>query len=463
MRLPLTCFKANDIRGTCPHEINAAFAFALGKACVELFKPGSVIIGYDARLSSPLLASALTSAFSQSGAPVTSLGLCGTEEIYFACANYPYDLGIMVTASHNPANENGFKIIRAGAIPLEDMSALSILTMTILEGGDYQRAGQTDPPGVAADNTCRNSYIEWLLAFTGLDRPRCGNRLKVVVDAGNGSAGPVLLELSQRAPFDFIELNWRPDGSFPNGLPNPLLPERRQACANAVRQCRAVLGVAFDGDFDRCFFFDASGSFIESYYIVGLLAAAILRSNPGQKIIHDQRLYWNTRDIVLKLNGKLIPCPCGHTLIKQKMRAEKALFGGEMSGHFYYRDFAFCDSGMLTMLLLLSLLQSSRQELGTIISERVRAYPCSGEINFQVSNPASLLESVWQAYAPRAIHADRLDGINLEFPQWRFNLRASRTEALTRLNVESRGSVNLCRDKTEELSQFIQRQAHNGE
>ncbi|MBD5552874.1 MAG: phosphomannomutase [Desulfovibrio sp.] len=449
------CFKAYDIRGKAPLELNQAFAAALGQALARYYRPVSAVVGYDARLSSPVLGEALTASLLAQGVNVAAAGLCGTEEIYYAAAHGGHDLGIMVTASHNPADENGFKIVLKGAAPVSRESGLSEIaaaTLACLE----QPKDPAEQHGALVHLSLRKDWIDWMLAYAGFGADAGqASLLRVVVNAGNGSAGPVIEELARRLPIEIIPLNFEPDGSFPKGVPNPLLPENRRETAAAIRASGADLGVAFDGDFDRCFFFDHRGEFVESCYVAGLLGSSLLARGMGEKVIHDTRVFWNTRDLVFAMGGIPVMSRGGHTYMKEAMRREDAIYGAEMSGHHFYRDFAYCDSGMLTMLLMLAMLIRSGQLLAELADAGMAAYPCSGEINFRVDDAKAAMAAVWNRYKRDAIVVDRLDGLNLEFPDWRFNLRSSNTEPLLRLNLESRGDPELIQAKLEELRQFI--------
>lgn len=443
-----SCFKAYDIRGKMPEEIHPDFAYAIGKACAAVFRPESAVIGFDARLSGPELSAALAAGLAEEGIAVTNTGLCGTEEIYYITAQHAFDLGIMITGSHNPAGENGFKIVRAGALPVGENNGLAELARKCADITGMQEKSCNE-----TGRSYRTDYINWLVNYVNF--PDTGKRLKVLANAGNGTAGLVLKDLAERVPVEFLPLNYEPDGNFPNGVPNPLLPELRRETASAVINTGADLGVAFDGDFDRCFFYDHKGNFIESYYIVGLLARELLSHNPGEKIIHDPRLYWNTREIVKECGGVPVMGKTGHAFMKEKMRSENALYGGEMSAHHYFRDFAYCDSGILTMLLVLAFVQKSPKTLAELLSEAMTAYPCSGEINFRTLDTARTLSMVRKRYEKPALCLDTLDGLNIEFAEWRFSLRASNTEAFIRLNVESRGDRGLVEDKVHEISEII--------
>ncbi len=344
---------------------------------------------------------------------------------------------------------------RAGAVPISGDSGLYELRERVARLLETQAPRNAPAPGALSNvrPACfRPDYLNWLLDYSGArDAADSGRPLKIAADAGNGCAGLVLRELAPSLPFDFVCRQMEPDGHFPNGVPNPLLPEKRQATAEAVRRAGADLGIAWDGDFDRCFFYDSEGRFIEGYYLIGLLAGELLRRFPGGKVIHDTRVYWNTREMVLAAGGTPIMGKTGHAFMKERMRAEDAVYGGEMSAHHYFRDFAYCDSGMLPWLLIAALLSRSGASLAELVSERMAAYPCSGEINRRVADAPRLMQTLRDRYADAALHEDRLDGVNLEFADWRFNLRMSNTEPLLRLNVESRADPALLEDKTSEL------------
>lgn len=450
------CFKAYDARGKVPEDLNPQLCAALGQALAAEHSPGTVAIGRDNRLSSPQLEEALAAALLAQGVNVDLLGICGTEELYFAVARGDYDLGVMITGSHIPADMNGFKFVQRGAAPIGKNSGLPAIAARTAEF--------LENPAQAAENSgkkqsvsIRSDYIDWLIDYAGFADSAAflGRRLRAVIDCGNGCAGPLLQELAKRLPVAIGLINFEPDGNFPNGIPNPLLPANREAASRAVIENGADIGVAFDGDFDRCFFFDHKGRFVESCYLVGLLASELLEAHPGETIAHDPRVYWNTRDLIMALGGMPALSPGGHTHMKETMRRENAIYGGELSGHHFYRDFNYCDSGMLTMLLMFSLLLRSGQTLAELVEAGIASYPCSGEVNFQVKDADKTLDQVWQRYKREAIASDRVDGISIEYPGWRFNLRASNTEPLLRLNIESRGDPELVKKKLAELSRFI--------
>ena len=444
----LPCFKAYDIRGRVPDELNEPLAFAIGQAYSAQFAPRKVAIGHDIRISSPALATALIDGFLVAGVDVVDLGLCGTEEIYFAAAHLAVDGGIIVTASHNPADYNGMKLVRQGARPISGDTGLREIERLAAAGSRLT----ADTPGVVTRLDNKPAYIEHLLGYVDINTLK---PLKVVANAGNGCAGPVIDRLAAKLPCEFIRVQWQPDGSFPNGVPNPLLPENRAITARAVREHGANFGLAWDGDFDRCFFFDEQGGFIEGYYLVGLLAQAMLGKHPGAKIIHDPRLVWNTQEIVKAAGGIPVLSKTGHAFIKERMRSEDAVYGGEMSAHHYFRDFAYCDSGMIPWLLVAGILSLSGQPLSHLVRERQAAFPVSGEINNRVADPAAVIDRVEDFYADTPGEKDYTDGLSFAAENFRFNIRSSNTEPVLRLNVETRGDAALLETKTTELLSLI--------
>jgi len=444
----LACFKAYDIRGQVPTELNEDLAYRIGRAYATFLQPRRVAVGHDIRLTSPGLSAALTRGLRDSGVAVVDIGLCGTEEVYFATFHGRLDGGIMVTASHNPIDYNGMKLVREDARPISGDSGLDVIHR-LAESGEFPPGGN---PGDYTLQPDKSAYIAHLLSYVDHAALR---PLKLVVNAGNGSAGPVIDRLEPLLPFQFIKLHHQPDGSFPNGIPNPLLPDCRQATSEAVLAHRADLGLAWDGDFDRCFFFDEQGRFIEGYYLVGLLAEAVLERHPGARIIHDPRLIWNTQEQIRAKGGIPVQSKTGHAFIKERMRQEDAVYGGEMSAHYYFREFAYCDSGMIPWLVVAERLCRSRQPLSALVEARMQAFPCSGEINFRVTAAAATVHAVLAAYTAQQPDLDYTDGVSVEFPQWRFNLRSSNTEPLLRLNVETRGDSELLRQRTGELRRLI--------
>lgn len=449
MTTPITCFKAYDLRGRVPDQLNEEVAYRVGRGYATFLQNANpqaikVVVGHDIRLSSPSLCDALIDGLLDSGMDVMHIGECGTEEIYFATSHFDMDGGIVVTASHNPKDYNGMKLVREQSKPISGDTGLFEIQRLAEENvfPAPTRSGQLQ----RLDH--RPAYIAKLLGYLdqGTLKP-----LKIVVNAGNGGAGAVIDLLEPSLPFEFIKVQHKADGHFPNGVPNPLLEENRKPTIDAILANKADLGIAWDGDFDRCFFFDATGRFIEGYYIVGLLAEAFLQQQPGSKIVHDPRLTWNTIDIVERGGGAAIMSKTGHAFIKERMRLENAVYGGEMSAHHYFRDFAYCDSGMVPWLLVIGLMCARGKTLAEMVDERMQAFPASGEINLRITDPAALLLRIEADYAEHAVLVDHVDGLSMEFADWRFNLRMSNTEPVVRLNVESRADTALMQAKTQEL------------
>jgi phosphomannomutase len=445
----LPCFKAYDVRGRVPADLDADLAYKIGRAYAAFLNPARVAVGRDIRTSSQPLAAALAAGLNDSGVEVWDLGLCGTEQVYFYTAHLKLDGGIMVTASHNPPEYNGMKFVREKSRPLSGDSGLKDIE-ALAASGRFPPPARRRGAVVATDALA--AYVAHLLSYVDLTALK---PLKVVVNAGNGCAGPVLDRLEKHLPFQLIKVHHKPDPTFPHGVPNPLLPENRQATAAAVRRHGADVGLAWDGDFDRCFFFDEQGNFIEGYYIVGFLAQALLPRHPGAAIIHDPRLTWNTVEMVRAAGGIPIMSKTGHAFIKERMRAENALYGGEMSGHHYFRDFAYCDSGMIPWLLVLEVMSQSGRPLSALVAERMARFPVSGEINRRLQDPEAAMRRVETFYRPQAPKEDRTDGLSLEFPGWRFNLRPSNTEPVLRLNVETRANALLLQEKTGEILEML--------
>jgi phosphomannomutase len=449
----LSCFKAYDVRGKLGEELNEDIAYRIGRAYAVYLKPKSVVLGADIRHSSEALKNALANGLMDEGVDVIDIGLAGTEEVYFATFHLKVDGGIEVTASHNPMDYNGMKLVRSGSRPISGDTGLHEIQKLTEENqfsGVLQR-GSYIKQDVLGD------FVNHLLTYIQAEKLR---PLKLVVNSGNGAAGHVIDALEnafqlRQVPVTFIKVHHEPDGSFPNGIPNPLLPENRSATSNAVITHQADMGIAWDGDFDRCFLFDERGEFIEGYYIVGLLAAAFLAKHPNEKIIYDPRLTWNTVDVVTRAGGQAIMSKTGHAFIKERMRTENAIYGGEMSAHHYFRDFAYCDSGMIPWLLVSDLLSQTGKPLSTLVAERIKLFPCSGEINFRVANVKDALEQIKSYFMPQSPSSDSTDGLSMVFEGWRFNLRGSNTEPLLRLNVESRGNATLVQQKVDEISHLI--------
>jgi len=445
---PITCFKAYDLRGRIPDELNEDVAYRVGRGYAAFLSPRRVVVGRDIRLSSAALATALASGLTDAGVDVDEIGVCGTEGVYFATFDGRYDGGIMVTASHNPADYNGMKFVREGSRPVSADNGLAEIR-AYAERSDFTAPAR---PGARREIDVSAAYVAHLLSY--VDRAKL-RPLKIVVNAGNGGAGLVIDRLEPYLPFEFVKLHHEPDGRFPNGIPNPMLEENRRPTIEAIRRHGADLGIAWDGDFDRCFLFDEHGGFIEGYYIVGLLASLLLRGEPGGRVVHDPRLTWNTIETVRAAGGEPVLCKSGHAFIKAKMRAVDAVYGGEMSAHHYFRRFAYCDSGMIPWLLVTQLLGESGRTLSELVGARMRAFPASGEINYRVPDAARAIAAIETAYASAALGVDRTDGLSFEFPDWRFNLRSSNTEPLLRLNVEARGSAALMRERTGEIERRL--------
>ncbi|HEY5102381.1 MAG TPA: phosphomannomutase CpsG [Steroidobacteraceae bacterium] len=447
--MDLSAFKAYDIRGRIPTELNESLAYDIGRAYAAFVRPRNVAVGRDIRLTSSDLANALKRGLMDGGCDVSDIGLCGTEGVYFATFAYELDGGIMVTASHNPADYNGMKLVREDSRPISGDTGLNdmrALIQTSRLPAPVARRGTQSPLDSSA------KYLEHLLSYVDRSRLR---KLKVVVNAGNGGAGLIVDQLEPHLPFEFVKLQHNPDGTFPNGIPNPMIEENQAVTAAAVRTSGADVALAWDGDYDRCFFFDNEGRFIDGYYLVGLLAEAFLKRERGARIVHDPRVTWNTIDIVRRQGGVPVLCKSGHAFIKQKMREVDAVYGGEMSAHHYFRDFAYCDSGMIPWLLVLEVMCEQDKSLAELVGERMKLFPVSGEINRRLSDAKSVLLKAQQHYQSQALAIDFTDGLSMEFAEWRFNLRGSNTEPLVRLNVESRGSEALMRDKTAEVLRLI--------
>ncbi|WP_294089440.1 phosphomannomutase CpsG [uncultured Actinobacillus sp.] len=443
----LTCFKAYDVRGQLGTELNVDIAYRIGRAFGQFLKPKSVVVGGDVRLTSNELKSAVTNGLLDSGVDVIDLGLTGTEEVYFATSFLKTDGGIQVTASHNPMDYNGMKLVREGSRPISADTGLA----------DIQRLAEennfpvVEKRGVYTQKSVQGEYVEHLLSYIDLTKltPK-----KLVINSGNGAAGHIIDAIeaqfkAKQVPVEFVKVHNNPDGNFPNGIPNPILHENREDSIKAVLANNADMGIAFDGDFDRCFLFDEKGGFIEGYYVVGLLSEAFLAKNKGARIIYDPRLIWNTEELVTQSGGVPVMSKSGHSFIKEKMREVDAIYGGEMSAHHYFRDFFYCDSGMIPCLLTLELLCTSGKSLSQLVGDRLEKYPSPGEINSKLSDAKAAIERVKVAYSDAKI--ETLDGISVEYENWRFNLRSSNTEPVVRLNLETRGDKQLMQQKTDEI------------
>jgi phosphomannomutase len=452
----LTCFKAYDIRGQLGTELDEGIAYRIGRAYGEFLQPEKVVLGGDIRLTSESLKMALSEGIRDAGADVIDIGMVGTEEVYFATSHLQADGGIEVTASHNPIDHNGMKPIREGSRPISSDTGLLDIKQ-LAEANNFAAANPAKRGGYSKISLL-DEYLDHLFGYVDLAKI---SPIKLVMNPGNGAAGHVVDALEQRfqaqgLPIDIAKINNEPDGTFPNGIPNPILHENRAPTIEAVLEHKADMGIAWDGDFDRCFLVDELGNFIEGYYIVGLLAEAFLRKNPGANIVHDPRLTWNTIDVVKRGGGQAIQSKTGHAFIKERMRAEDAVYGGEMSAHHYFRDFFYCDSGMIPWLLVMELISSSGKPLSKLVEAMVEAYPSPGEINIVIAYPAAAIERVRQHYEAESILTDTTDGISMEFPDWRFNLRMSNTEPVVRLNIETKGDKSLLANLKSELLSLLQ-------
>ncbi len=443
----IKAFKAYDIRGKVPSELNPEMAYKIGLAYASYLKARSIVIGYDIRKSSEALAESLRKGLNDGGADVIDIGLCGTEMIYFATPFFRADGGIMITASHNPPEYNGMKFVKKDSVPVGYNSGLNEIERMIL-GNELPQ-----PASNKGGYLKKDVMKEFIFNLRKFYDPAKIKPLRVVVNAGNGCAGLALNALEKDLPIEMIKIFNTPDSEFPNGVPNPLLMENRQPTLDAVLKNKADLGVAWDGDYDRCFFFDEKGNFIEGYYIVGILAKSILKKNPGENIVHDPRLVWNTLEVVSEYGGNAVQSVSGHAYIKQKMREVNAIYGGEMSAHHYFRDNAYSDSGMIPFLLVLQLISEDNKPLSKFVDEMINAYPCSGEINSEITDPAGKIKEIDARFTGGK--KDYTDGLSVEYDNWRFNLRMSNTEPIIRLNVESRGDIKLMEEKTKELLDLI--------
>jgi len=452
----LTCFKAYDIRGRLGSELNEEIAYKIGRAYGQIYQPKTVVVGCDVRLSSEDLKQATIRGLNDAGVNVLDLGMTGTEEVYFGAFHLDVQGGIEITASHNPMDYNGMKLVRENARPISADTGLKEI-QALAETGTFNEVAEK---GTTEKYNILPEFVDHLITYID---PAKIHPLKLVVNAGNGAAGHVIDAIEAKfkelnIPVEFIKIHHEADGNFPNGIPNPLLVENRDSTRNAVIEHQADMGIAWDGDFDRCFLFDEKGQFIEGYYIVGLLAQAFLLKQAGEKIVHDPRLVWNTFDIVEQFKGEAIQSKSGHSFIKEKMREHNAVYGGEMSAHHYFRDFAYCDSGMIPWLLAIAVLSETQQSLSSLVEEMIAKFPCSGEINFKVADTQATIQKLFDHYADQKPEIDQTDGVSLNFGSWRFNVRASNTEPLLRLNIESRRDhqPRPMQDYVDELTQLIQ-------
>ena len=451
----LTCFKAYDIRGEIGITIDEEIAYRIGRAVAQHLNAKSVVIGFDARETSPAFAAAASTGVRDAGAYVVNIGMAGTEEMYWAVTEFGACAGIEVTASHNPINYNGMKIVKSHSQPLDDASDFQAIK-ALAGSQEWQDASEVGKEIDRADEA-RQAYVTRVLSFLDVGVLKS---LKIVINSGNGAAGPTVDTIIKRistqgAPVEFIRVHHTPDPTFPNGIPNPLLSQNHAATADVVKAEAADFGVAFDGDFDRCFFFDETGQFVPGEYVVGLLASIFLEKEAGAKIVHDPRVIWNTQDVVSRKGGVAVQSKTGHAFIKQKMRSEEAAYGGEMSAHHYFRDFAYCDSGMIPWVLIAELISRSGCSLGDLVKDHFAAFPSSGETNFRVDEASKAIEAVLREYRTKALSIDKTDGVSMTFKDWRFNLRHSNTEPLVRLNIESRGGADRLSAKVAEISALL--------
>jgi len=452
----LTCFKAYDIRGKLGTELNEEIAYKVGRAYGQIYQPKTVVIGCDVRLTSEDLKQATIRGLNDAGVDVLDLGMTGTEEVYFGAFHLDVQGGIEITASHNPMDYNGMKLVRENARPISADTGLKDI-QSLAESEQFievKKKGSTQKYNILPE------FIEHLLTYIDPSKIR---PLKLVMNAGNGAAGHVVDAIEEKfkalnIPVEFIKIHNHPDGTFPNGIPNPILVENRDSTRNAVLIHHADMGIAWDGDFDRCFLFDEKGQFIEGYYIVGLLAQAFLLKQAGEKIVHDPRLVWNTLDIIEQYQGIAVQSKSGHAFIKDVMREHNAAYGGEMSAHHYFRDFAYCDSGMIPWLLAILVVSETQQSLSSLVEGMIERFPCSGEINFKVEDTQKTIQKIFDHFADLNPAIDQTDGVSLDFGAWRLNVRASNTEPLLRLNIESRADKNPkpMQDYVDELTQLIQ-------
>lgn len=451
----LSCFKAYDIRGQIGTDLNEDVVYRIARAFARVLKCSTVVLGHDVRATSAVFAQTVARGLMDEGCTVLSIGLSGTEEMYFATSHFSADGGICVTASHNPINYNGMKMVQGDSAPLSSTLGLAAIK-ELAEQNAFFLPASSDGRIMDVAAEARTAYVDRVVSFVDVSAIR---PLKILVNAGHGTAGPTFDAIAKQlyemgAPLVFERVFHEPDGTFPQGIPNPLLLENQPATANAVRAAGADFGVAWDGDFDRCFLFDHTGAFVDGEYIVGLLAEAFLSKVPGATIIHDPRIIWNTQDIVVKSGGRAVQSQTGHAFIKQVMRNEDAVYGGEMSAHHYFRDFFYCDSGMIPWLLIAELV-SRNGPLADLVSDRKVRFPSSGEINFTLEDPAASIARVTEAYYDEAQSIDQTDGISFDLGNWRFNLRSSNTEPVVRLNVEARGDPILVTKATERIRSLL--------
>ena len=454
MRSDLTCFKSYDVRGDLSKNFDSSICYKIARSFAMFLKAEKVVVGRDARDSSFELMNSICDGLIDEGVQVLDIGLAGTEEMYWATTQYEASGGIEITASHNPINFNGLKLVKIGSNPITKEELLQIKKLA--ETNVFHR---TKSLGSREDisNEARKKYVSKVLSFVDLAKIK---PFKVVVNSGNGAAGPTFDQIASdirkiNPAIIFERMHHDVDSSFPNGIPNPILPETHLRNKKKILASKADFGIAFDGDFDRCFFFDKNGNFVSGEYIVGLLAKIFLCKEPGAIIVHDPRVVLNVQNIVKFNGGKSVVSLTGHAFVKQTMRENKATYGGELSAHHYFKDFSYCDSGMIPWLLVLEMMSSTDKTLSELIAEQRSQFPSSGEINFNIHDISSALKKVVDFYEEDCPQIDNFDGISLSFRTWRFNLRSSNTEPIVRLNVESIGDIDLVNRKVEEIKGIL--------
>jgi phosphomannomutase len=444
MALDPKVFKAYDVRGIYPSELDEDGAHAIGRAYVEYFEPRRIAVGRDMRLSSPSVAAAVIQGAADGGASVVDIGLVGTEMLYFAVGELGLDGGIAVTASHNPKDYTGMKIVRRGALPVGGESGLLEIRDRALSLADSPGSG----PTVAEEVDIYPAFVDKVMSFID---PAAIKPLRVVIDAANGMAGVMLPPVLERLPIDPVRCFFDPDGSFPNHAPNPLLEENRQFIMAKVREEEADLGIAFDGDADRCFFVDDGGEFVPGDFVTALFAESMLEKEPGGTIIYDVRASWAVRDVVERAGGRALPNRVGHAFIKQRMREVDSVFAGEVSGHYYFRDFTQADSGTIPALLMLELVSKKGKRLSEILRPFRERYFLTGEINTRVDDVALKLQELKEHFAGEG-EISHLDGISITAKDWHLNVRPSNTEPLLRLNLEALDPELMERKRDEALA-----------
>ncbi len=450
------CFKAYDIRGVVGESITEEVCYQIGRATATVLVAKSMVIGHDARESSPQLAMAFKEGLVDQGCDVVDIKLAGTEEVYFATSFFGVDAGAVITASHNPIDYNGIKFVGSGSRPL-DVEKEFLAIKKIAKKSDSLEKAKVRGSYEAKSLHSKEAFAAKVLSFVDAENLR---PMRVVLNCGNGAAGPAVKEIKSQlsnagSKVSIIEMFQEPDASFPNGIPNPILEENHKVTSDRVLAESADFGVAFDGDFDRCFFFDNQGSFVPGEIIIGLLATYFAGQGEDLKIVHEPRLVLNTRSVCQNHGITGVQTQTGHLFMKKAMRESEAIYGGEISAHHYFRDFYYCDSGMIPWILVCDLLSSGSENLADLVSSQRKQFPSSGEINFRVGDAAKVISSIETEYMRTATEIDRMDGLSISFPGWRFNLRASNTEPLLRLNLETIGNPELLKLKTDELASRI--------